>query len=216
MSKGLFITFEGGEGAGKTTQIRRLAEALGDVVVTREPGGTPEAEAIRATFIQNNGQNWPPEALVLLMFSARVLHTENLIQPSLLMGKTVLCDRYTDSTRVYQGYAGNLALDKIEAVKELSIGRFEPDITFILDIAPEEGLKRASARAGEATFEDKDIGFHNKIRDGFLTIAREHAGRCIVIDANRNADIIADEILAHVQNHPRATGVEGPGVQSGA
>ena len=198
--RGLFITFEGGEGAGKTTQIKRLAAALGDVVMTREPGGTPEAEAIRNTFFQNNGQNWPPEALVLLMFSARVLHTENLIRPALEKGQTVLCDRYTDSTRVYQGYAGDLSLEKIEQVKTLSIGEFEPDLTFVLDIAPEEGLKRADNRAGETTFEAKDITFHEKIRQGFLAIAKQNPDRCVVIDATQDADIIAAQILQAVNN----------------
>lgn len=199
--RGLFITFEGGEGAGKTTQIKRLAEALGnDVILTREPGGTPEAEAIRNTFFQNDGQNWPPEALVLLMFSARVLHTENLIRPALERGQTVLCDRYTDSTRVYQGYAGNLSLEKIEQVKMLSIGEFEPDLTFIMDIAPEEGLKRAGTRAGETTFEEKDIVFHHKIRDGFLTIAKKNPDRCVIIDATQDANIIAAQILGHVKS----------------
>ena len=199
--RGLFITFEGGEGAGKTTQIKRLAATLGpDTIQTREPGGTPEAEAIRETFFKNNGQNWPPEALVLLMFSARVLHTENLIRPALEKGTTVLCDRYTDSTRVYQGYAGNLALDKIEAVKELSIGDFEPDLTLILDIAPEEGLKRADTRAGETTFEAKDLTFHQKIRDGFLTIARKNPDRCVIIDASQDQDTIAQQILQAVKN----------------
>ena len=200
MTRGRFIAFEGGEGAGKTTQIKRLAAALGpDVILTREPGGTPEAEAIRNTFFHNNGQNWPPEALVLLMFSARVLHTENLIRPALEKGQTVLCDRYTDSTRVYQGYAGNLSLEKIEAVKTLSIGEFEPDLTFVMDIAPEIGLKRADTRAGETTFEAKDITFHEKIRQGFLTIAHDYPARCVIIDATQDADAIAAQILHHVK-----------------
>ncbi len=199
MTRGLFITFEGGEGAGKTTQIKRLAAALPGCIVTREPGGTPEAEALRNTFFQNNGQNWPPEALVLLMFSARVLHTENLIRPALEKGQTVLCDRYTDSTRVYQGYAGNLSLEKIEAIRELAIGDFEPDITFILDIKPEEGLKRANKRnASEHAFEAKDIAFHEKLRLGFLTIANHNPERCIVIDASQKEDAIAKEILEKV------------------
>lgn len=203
--RGLFITFEGGEGAGKTTQIKRLAASLGgDAIMTREPGGTPEAEAIRETFFKNNGQDWPPEALVLLMFSARVLHTENLIRPALERGTHVLCDRYTDSTRVYQGYAGNLSLDKIEQVKTLSIGEFEPDLTFILDIAPEEGLKRADTRAGETTFEAKALDFHRKIREGFLTIARENPARCVIINATQNQDEIAAQILAHVQRKRNA------------
>lgn len=217
MSRGLFITFEGGEGAGKTTQIKRLAASLGgDVVMTREPGGTPEAEALRKTFIDNNGQDWPPEASVLMMFSARVLHTEKLIQPSLLAGKTVLCDRYTDSTRVYQGYAGNLSLEKIDAVKELSIGRFEPDLTFILDIAPEQGLSRASVRGGESTFEDKDIAFHRKIREGFLTVAKRNPDRCCIIDAAQDADTIAAQILNRVKHQLEPSGLEGPDVRTGA
>ncbi len=217
MSRGLFITFEGGEGAGKTTQIKRLAASLGgDVVMTREPGGTPEAEALRKTFIDNNGQDWPPEASVLMMFSARVLHTEKLIQPSLLAGKTVLCDRYTDSTRVYQGYAGNLSLEKIESIKELSIGRFEPDLTFILDIPPEQGLNRATSRGGESTFEDKDIAFHRKIREGFLTIAKENPDRCCIIDAAQDADTIAAQILNRVKHQLEPSGLEGPDVRTGA
>jgi dTMP kinase len=207
MARGLFITFEGGEGAGKTTQIKRLAASLGgDVIVTREPGGTPEAEAIRNTFFQNNGQDWPPEALVLLMFSARVLHTERLIRPALEAGKTVISDRYTDSTRVYQGYAGNLSLGKIEQIKALSIGAFEPDMTFILDIDPEEGLKRAGKRGGvEVTFEAKDITFHQRLRAGFLDIARKNPERCIVIDAARDEEAIAEEILRAARNRSNIT-----------
>lgn len=200
--RALFITFEGGEGAGKTTQIKRLAQSLGDnVVLTREPGGTPEAEALRDAFFQNKGQDWPTEALLLLMFSARVLHTEKLIRPSLAKGQTVLCDRYTDSTRVYQGYAGDLPLDKIEAVKTLSIGDFEPDLTIILDIDPEEGLKRTGARnAAESTFEAKDLSFHRKIREGFLTIARQNPTRCVIIDATQDENTIAGKILEAVKN----------------
>lgn len=201
MPQGLFITFEGGEGAGKTTQIKRLAASLGpDCIVTREPGGTPEAEAIRTAFVEQKGQNWPPEALVLLMFSARVLHTQNLIAPSVASGKHVLCDRYTDSTRVYQGYAGQMSLEKIEQIKELSIGHFEPDLTFILDIPPETGLKRAGARLGTGdTFEAKDTAFHTRIRNGFLDIAKKNESRCIVIDATQDEDSIAAQILKTVK-----------------
>ncbi len=202
MTSGLFITFEGGEGAGKTTQIKRLAAALGNCVVTREPGGTPEAEALRNAFIENNGQNWPPEALVMLMFSARILHTQNLIMPARMNGQTVLCDRYTDSTRVYQGYAGGLSLEKIEAIKELAIGGFEPDITFVLDIDVETGLKRADKRGpGESTFEAKDMAFHERIRQGFLTIARENPKRCVVINASEDENTIAEKILNVVKLH---------------
>ena len=195
MDRGLFITFEGGEGAGKTTQIKRLAEFIPGAIVTREPGGTPEAEAIRDTFVKNKGQNWPPEAAVLLMFAARVVHTENLIRPALLSGKTVISDRYTDSTRAYQGYAGNLSLEKIEKVKELSIGDFEPDLTFIFDIDPAIGLARARKRVGQSnTFEDKDLSFHQKLRDGYLAIAAKYSDRCVVINAANDADTVAKEI----------------------
>lgn len=201
MARGLFITFEGGEGAGKTTQIKRLAAALGnDVIVTREPGGTPEAEALRDTFFKNKGQEWPAEALVLLMFSARVLHTEKLIKPALEAGKTVLCDRYTDSTRAYQGYAGNLPLEKIEKIKELSIGDFEPDLTFVFDIDPAIGLKRTQDRRGtESSFEEKENTFHQKLRQGYLDIAAKNPNRCIIIDAAQDEDQIAQIILSGIK-----------------
>lgn len=199
--RGLFITFEGGEGAGKSTQIKKLAQSLGgDCVVTREPGGTPEAEALRAVFFENNGQNWPAEALVFLMFSARILHTQTLILPALKKGHHVLSDRYTDSTRVYQGYAGKLPLEKIEQIKSLAIGAFEPDITFIMDIDPAMGLARTGARSGaEVSFEAKDLSFHQALREGFLDIAAKNPQRCIVIDAAQDADTIADEILKIVK-----------------
>lgn len=200
MPRPLFITFEGGEGAGKTTQIKRLIGRLPEAVMTREPGGTPEAEALRNLFIAHHGQDWPLPAQLLLMFAARALHTEKFIKPALAKGKTVLCDRYTDSSRVYQGYAGGMDLAALEHVKQASIGDFEPDITFILDIDPVLGLKRASARyTADDTFEAKDIAFHEKLRQGFLTIARENPGRCIVIDASADEDSIAEKIWSSVK-----------------
>lgn len=200
MARGLFITFEGGEGAGKTTQIKRLAAALGDgCITTREPGGTPEADALRDVFVTHRGQDWPPQALLLLMFSARALHTERVIKPSLEKNIHVICDRYTDSTRVYQGYAGGHPLDEIEKVREIAIGHLEPDLTFILDIAPEEGLRRAGKRGGDAdTFESKDLTFHEKLRQGYLEIARKMPARCVVIDAAQDEETIAAQILAEV------------------
>lgn len=201
MKRGLFITFEGGEGAGKTTQIKKLADKLPKCWVTREPGGTPEADAIREVFVKNNGQNWPPEALVFLMFSARIIHTKTSIIPELESGIAVLCDRYTDSTRVYQGGPG-MSREKIEEIKKLAIGDFEPDITFILDIPPEEGLKRAAQRnKTEDTFEKKDITFHQFVRKGFLKIAEDYPNRCVVIDALQDEDTIAVQILERVKNH---------------
>ena len=201
MSRALFITFEGGEGAGKTTQIKRLAQSLGNCVITREPGGTPEAEALRNVFVEHNGQDWPPAALLLLMFSARALHTEKLIKPAIKQGQTVLCDRYTDSTRVYQGYAGGISLKEIESVKKSAIGNFEPDLTFILDIDPAIGLNRAGARKADGdTFESKDLYFHTQIRKGFLEIADKNPARCVVIDATQSEDLIAEQILKKVNN----------------
>jgi dTMP kinase len=201
MTRALFITFEGGEGAGKTTQIKRLAQALGNCVITREPGGTPEAEALRDVFIGHHGQDWPPASLLLLMFAARALHTEKLIKPAIGEGRTVLCDRYTDSTRVYQGYAGGIPLKEIEIVKKAAIGNFEPDLTIILDIDPAVGLNRAGARKADGdTFESKDMYFHTQIRKGFLDIANKNPERCVVIDATQSEDAIAAQILAKVND----------------
>lgn len=201
MTRGLFITFEGGEGAGKTTQIKRLAAAVPNCILTREPGGTDEAEALRTVFFENRGQDWPPQAQLLLMFAARTLHTKNLIEPALTAGKTVICDRYTDSTRVYQGVAEGLSPDDIERIKQFAIGDFEADLTFILDIDPEEGLRRTAVRAGaETAFEAKDIAFHQKLRAGFLRIAAQNPARCVIVDAARDPDIIAAEILQKVRD----------------
>lgn len=203
MTRGLFITFEGGEGAGKTTQIKRLAAALGEkTITTREPGGTPESESLRNLFVAHHGQNWPLEAQLLLMFTARSLHTQKLILPALEKGSTVLCDRYTDSSRVYQGYAGGLALDRIESIKQAAIGEFEPDLTFILDLDPRVGLSRAGARyTADDTFETKDLSFHEKLRAGFLDIAAKNPNRCIVINAAQDEDSVAAEILQKVKSH---------------
>lgn len=202
---GLFITLEGGEGAGKSTQIKRIAAALQnmgkDVIITREPGGTKAAEAMRDLFIARNGAEWPLTTQALLMFAARSHHTETLIKPALADGKIVICDRYTDSTRVYQGLAGGMGLEAIDNIKELAIGDFEPDLTFILDIDPEIGLKRGIGRGNDTdtTFEQKDMNFHNTLREGFLDIASQNAVRCKVIDATLDEDSVSDAILSLVK-----------------
>lgn len=203
MAKGFFITLEGGEGAGKSTQVKWLASALRDagrdIVETREPGGTPDAEALRALFIAHKGNDWPVAAQVLLMFAARVLHTENLIKPALAAGKIVICDRYIDSTRVYQGYGAGYDRAAIEQIKKTTIGDFEPDLTFIFDIDPETGLGRTKGRGGQGdTFEDKDIDFHRKLRGGFLEIAKDNPGRCVIIDASKDIQTIADRLREEV------------------
>lgn len=209
---GLFITFEGGEGAGKTTQINRLAQSLTSdgykVVTTREPGGTPEAEKIRNLLVQRDGGNWSPLSEALLLFAARHLHIERVIKPNLDDGKIVICDRFTDSTRAYQGYGHGLDLDIIETLKETVLGGLEPDVTFILDIESKAGLERSERRLAtealdikqkEDRFESLDISFHEKLRQGFLSIAKDNPERCKVFDASKNLDAIADDILKSTQ-----------------
>lgn len=200
MAKPLFITFEGGEGAGKTTQIKRLEQALAaaghDVVVTREPGGTPVAEALWQVFIDNKGQNWDVLAQAFLVFTTRRLHTEEVIKPALAHGKIVISDRYTDSTRIYQGIAGGLGLEAIERIKQECIGDFEPHLTFVFDIDPEIALKRVSGSKRERadTFEEKKIAFHQSLRKGYLEIASIYKDRCRVIDAACDMDSVERNI----------------------
>lgn len=209
MPKGLFITLEGGEGGGKSTQAKLLKEKLTkagrEVVLTREPGGTPEAEKIRALLVDRNGGDWSIESEALMMFAARAMHVRDLIKPALADGKIVICDRFTDSTRAYQGYAGGIALDKIEQLKKIAIGDLEPQITLILDIPAEDGLHRSKGRmaksgSSEDRFEKKDLSFHALLRQGYLDIAKKHATRCHVINAMQPIEDVADAIwkVVHV------------------
>jgi dTMP kinase len=195
---GRFITFEGGEGAGKTTQIARLAECLRseghDVLTTREPGGTPTAERLRDVLLDREVDLGPMEE-VLLFYAARRHHVDRLIRPAMAAGKTVLCDRFSDSTMAYQGAAGGIDRSRIEQIHRLTLGGFVPDRTVILDLPAEEGLRRASRRGGGGDrFEDRDLAFHQRLRDAFLEIAREAPGRCVVIDGARSEDEVAAEI----------------------
>lgn len=205
---GLFITFEGGEGAGKTTQINRLAQSLTEqghkVITTREPGGTPEAEKIRDLLVQRDGGQWSPISEALLLFAARSLHAERVIKPALEEDKIVICDRFTDSTRAYQGYGHELDLKVIEDLVDTVLGGLEPNLTFILDIEPKSGLSRSERRlASEALdikqredrFENLEIEFHEKLRQGFLEIAKNNPDRCKVLDATQGIDDISQEIL---------------------
>lgn len=201
--RGIFISFEGGEGSGKTTQIQLLKEYLEgkghDVVLTREPGGTPEAEKIRSLLVEREGGEWSPMAECLLLFAARAMHARDLIEPALNAGKIVLTDRFTDSTRAYQGYAGGMDLGQIEQLKQLSIGTLEPDLTFILDIPAAAGLARSNTRQTaqnitEDRFEKKSLDFHEALRQGFLILARQNPTRCHVIDADNPIDAIATQI----------------------
>lgn len=205
----MFITFEGGEGAGKTTQIKMLAKALEeqgrDVVLTREPGGTIEAEKIRALLVEKEGGAWTPLAETLLFFTARHMHVETLIKPALKEDKIVLCDRFTDSTIAYQSYGHGLDLDLIKKTEDLSIGNFKPDLTFLLDLPAEKGLQRSKKRlndvnSAEEKFEDLDIGFHEKLREGFLQIAKSEPERVHVIDALQPLEKIAQDIKEITDN----------------
>ena len=204
----MFITFEGGEGAGKTTQIALLKthlESLGkDVVLTREPGGTPEAEKIRDLLVQREGGNWTPLAEIMLFFTARHMHVETKIKPALEQGKIVICDRFTDSTIAYQGYGHGFDLDKLMQIKDLSIGNFSPDMTFILDIPVNDGLARADQRmhdngaSTEDRFERIGTEFHERLRQGFLTTAKKDSQRCHIIDARGAIKDIHQQIIKKI------------------
>jgi dTMP kinase len=202
VARGRFITFEGGEGAGKSTQLKRLAERLRshglDVVATREPGGSPGAEAIRELVLNGAADRWSPATETLLMYAARRDHIERVIAPALARGAWVVCDRFADSTRAYQGAGGGADPAFIAALEQHVLGEVRPDLTLILDLPPETGLERAQARGGEMRFESKGLAFHAKLRDGFLAIARAEPDRCRLIDAAGSMDAVADAIWTAV------------------
>jgi len=205
---GRFITLEGGEGAGKTTQLRRLADALRadghDVLSTREPGGSAGAEEIRALIVSGEPGRWDPVTEALLLYAARRDHLERTIRPALAAGRWVLCDRFADSTMAYQGYGHGLGRAAVEDLHRTAIGDFRPDLTLILDLPVETGLRRAAERAGQGTAEDRfermGRAFHQRLRDGFLDIARQDPDRCRVIDADRDADAVAADLIAAVRD----------------
>lgn len=205
---GKFITFEGGEGSGKTTQLALLAHALEkaelDVVTTREPGGTPGAEEIRNLLVRGTTDRWPPMAEVLLLLAARVDHVETFIQPALEAGSWVLCDRFSDSTLAYQGGGHGLGVDRMRNLQKEVLGEFAPDLTLILDLTVEAGLARAFGRAGaqdgpaEDRFERMDLDFHRRIRAVFLELAAAEPGRCQIIDAERDMAAVQADVRAAV------------------
>ncbi len=202
----LFITFEGGEGSGKSTQIRRLAARLGaagrDVLITREPGGTPEAEAVRTLLVSGDVARWTPNSEALLNYAAREQHLEQVIRPALAAGRTVLCDRFMDSTRAYQGYAGGCAPSFIDALEKTIVGVTRPDLTLVFDLDPTVGLARARSR-GDAVSEDryerKGLAFHQKLREGFLDILRRDPTRCRFIDAAQDIEQVAIDVWSVVE-----------------
>jgi dTMP kinase len=198
---GRFITFEGGEGAGKSTQISRLAahlRAVGhEVIATREPGGTSRAQALRELVLAGAARDLGPLAEAVIFNAARLDHLDALIRPALARGAVVLCDRFADSTRAYQGAAGDLPMALVREMETAVVGATKPDLTLILDLAPETGLARADRRRGEADidrFEAETLGFHERLRQAFLAIAEEEPGRCVVIDAGGSPDEIEEMI----------------------
>lgn len=204
---GYFITFEGGEGAGKSTQIRRLAEKLvadgRSVVVTREPGGTDLAEAIREFILSGSAETLGPEAETMLFAAARADHVDRVIRPALARGDWVLCDRFIDSTRAYQGSDG-VDAHLLDSLEKIAVGPVRPNLTLILDLPVEIGLDRANRRrsgteGGADRFERETIERHQKRRDLFLAIAAREPERCEVIDANRSQDEVADAIWQAVR-----------------
>lgn len=193
--RGRFITFEGGEGAGKTTHVRLLAEALRaaglGVVETREPGGSPGAEQIRELLIHGEAARWDAMTEALLHFAARRDHVSRVIRPALAAGEWVISDRFADSTMAYQGYGHGLGRTPIEQLYALTVGDLAPDLTVILDLPVEEGLRRTEARReGGTRYERMDRAFHERLRAGFLEIAEREAGRCLVVDARQPLDAV--------------------------
>jgi len=199
---GLFISFEGIDGSGKSTQVTRLAEYLRaqghDVVLTREPGGSKGAEEIRALVLQGDPDRWSAETETLLFTAARRDHLERLITPALAAGKIVICDRFADSTRMYQGLSRGDLRGTVDRLHDLMIG-VEPDLTILIDMDPVEGLKRAKGRQGtEERFEDFGSGLQEAMRAGFLSLAQEFSDRFRIINGAQDMDAVATDIRATV------------------
>lgn len=203
LQRGPFITFEGGDGTGKSTHIARLAEhlrAVGhEVVVTREPGGSPGAEAIRELLVSGAAERWSALAEALLVFAARADHLEKVINPARARGAVVLCDRFADSTMAYQGVAGGLGEEKVRALRDLVVGEDGPDLTIVLDAPAASGLERAQARGGENRFEAKGEDYQAQVREAFLRIAAGEPRRCVIVDSSDPIDDVAERIRTIVE-----------------
>jgi len=199
--RGRFITFEGGEGTGKSTHAALLAQRLRglglSVVLTREPGGSPGAEIIRHVILSGAAKPFGPDAEAILFAAARDDHIRNTITPALTRGRWVISDRFTDSTRVYQGTVGSVDAKLIQGLERITVGDLKPDITFILDVPVDQGLTRASRRRGEVQadrFEGESLEFHEKLRDAFCMLPLSEPNRCVLIDATDERTAVAEKI----------------------
>jgi dTMP kinase len=212
MTTGQFITFEGGEGAGKTTQAKLLCDALEnagiETLLTREPGGTFGAEAIRELVLSGTHERWSGMTELLLMYAARLDHVEKLIKPALKRGAWVISDRFADSSLAYQGYARGLGADKVKAVHKAVMGGFEPHLTILFDIDPILAQKRVERRGEDLSrFDKESIEFHNVLRDAFLNIAHQNADRIVTVDAGTAIDSIHARIIhALTKRYPDLAG----------
>jgi dTMP kinase len=202
MTRGRFITLEGGEGVGKSTQAQLLAgwlrETGREVVVTREPGGTPNAEAIRLLLVHGAVERWSPISETLMMYAARRDHIERVISPALERGAWVVCDRYIDSTRAYQGIGGGAPEALITDLQIAVVGDVLPDLTLVLDLDAETGLKRAAARGEAARFEAKGLAYHEALRGAFIQIAIAEPSRCVLLDASSPVELVSAQIWTAV------------------
>jgi dTMP kinase len=222
---GKFITIEGGEGAGKSTQLGLLAAALERsgiaVRTTREPGGSPGAEAIRRLLLEGEGERWDAVSEALLLVAARRDHVSRVISPSLSQGMWVLSDRFADSTIAYQGYGKGVPLDELRALHRIALGDFEPDLTVILDVPVELGLARAAARSSADRFERLDREFHERLRRGFREIAAANPVRCALIDASGDPQAVHHAVLAKAEQclgmrlAPHPSPLSSPGEREG-
>ena len=216
---GYFVTFEGGDGCGKTTQIQILINHVKsefpklDIVVSREPGGTASAESIRKLLVTGAADKWCAATEAMLMSASRHEHVVHVLRPALEAGKLVLCDRYNDSTRIYQGFVGGVPSSDIEALNDLACQGLVPDLTVLLDMDVETGLNRAVERSGHGTpsdesrFESKGMDFHRDVRRAFLALAADHWQRFVVIDAARDAVEVARDVAAAVMPRLRTAGL---------
>lgn len=205
---GRFITVEGGEGVGKSTQVRRLSEALKahgiECTTTREPGGSPGAEEIRKLLVHGEAARWDAITETLLMFAARADHVARTIKPALALQRWVVSDRFTDSTYAYQGVGRGVPRETIRRIESVVLADFKPDFTLILDAPVGVGLTRAQQRGGaEVRFESFDATFHARLREGFLAIAKRNPDRCVVIDATRGEDDVADAMWKQIKRRFR-------------